>query len=82
MSDTEKRLATRTLGAERTAGKAAQTAQELQAERSLNTSIDLVLASNTALQGKEQAFRQYVLRPQYKGVPMDVLVGCLSFQLG
>jgi hypothetical protein len=74
MSDTEKRLATRTLGAERIAGNAAHTAQELQAERSWNTSIELVLASNTALQGKEQAFRQYASKPQYKGVPMEVLV--------
>ena len=75
MSDTEKRLATRTLGAERIAGNAAQTAQALQAERSWNTSIELALTSNTALQGKEQAFRQYASKPQYKNVPMDVLVG-------
>jgi len=74
MSDTEKELARRTFAAERTAGKAAQTAQELQAERSLATSIELVTASNTALQGKEQAFREYASRPQYRGVPMDVLV--------
>ncbi|HEY1757951.1 MAG TPA: hypothetical protein VGG72_21455 [Bryobacteraceae bacterium] len=74
MSDTEKELARRTLGAERLAGTASQLAREQQAERSWNTSIELVLTSNNALQGKEQAFRQYASRPQYRGVPMDVLV--------
>ncbi len=57
-----------------TAGKAAQTAQSIQAKESLNTSIELVVTSNPALQGKEQAFRSYASRPQYRGVPMDVLV--------
>jgi hypothetical protein len=74
MSDTEKDLARRTLGAERTGRNAAQLAQDLQAERSLATSIELAIASNNALQGKEQAFRQFASKPQYKNVPMDVLV--------
>lgn len=74
MSDTEKELARRTVRAERIGGNAAQQVQAIQAERSWNTSIELVLTSNNALQGKEQAFRQYASRPQYRGVPMDVLV--------
>ena len=73
MSDTEKRLATRTLRAERIGGQAAQQVQEINADRSWNTSIELAVASNNALQGKEQAFRQYASRPQYRNVPMDVL---------
>jgi hypothetical protein len=75
MSDTEKRLARELTVTKRISGQAVQTAQEIKADRSLATSIDLVLASNTALQGKEQAFRQYATRPQYKGIPMEVLVG-------
>lgn len=75
MSDTEKRLATRSLRAERIGGNAALQVQQIQAERSWNTSIELEIASNNALQGKEQAFRQYANRPQYKNVPMDILVG-------
>lgn len=74
MSDTEKELARRTVRAERIGGNAAQLAQDLQAERSWNTSIELALASNNALQGKEQAFRQYASKPQYRGIPLDVLV--------
>ena len=73
MSDTEKRLATRTLRAERIGGNAAQQVQEINADRSWNTSIELAVASNPTLQGKEQAFRQYASRPQYRNVPMDVL---------
>jgi hypothetical protein len=74
MSDTEKELARRTERAERIGGNAAQLAQSIQADRSWATSIELVLASNNALQGKEQAFRQYASKPQYKGVPMELLV--------
>src|ERR1019366_5662873 len=40
MSDTEKRLATRTLRAERIGGQAAQQVQEIKADRSWNTSIE------------------------------------------
>jgi hypothetical protein len=74
MSDTEKSLARRTMRAERIGGNAAQLAQSIQAERSWNTSIELELTSNNALQGKEQAFRQFASRPQYKNVPMELLV--------
>src|ERR1019366_5507749 len=59
MSDTEKRLANRTLRAERIGGQAAQQVQEINSDRSWNTSIELAVASNPTLQGKEQAFRQY-----------------------
>lgn len=82
MSDTEKDLGRRTVRAERIGGNAAQIAQDLKAERSWNTSIELAIASNTTLQGKEQAFRQYASRPQYKNVPMDVLVGAFLQSLG
>jgi len=75
MSDTEKELARRTLGAERAAGNASRLSQAIQDERAWNTSIELVITSDPALQGKEQAFRQFASKPQYKNVPMDVLVG-------
>lgn len=73
MSDTEKGLARELFTTKRLAGKAVQSAQEEQATRSWNTSIELAITSNTALQGKEQAFRAYASRPQYRNVPMDVL---------
>jgi hypothetical protein len=72
--DTQKSFARRTFGAERTAANAARTAQELKEERSWNTSIELAVSSDPALQGKEQAFKQFASKPQYKNVPMDVLV--------
>jgi hypothetical protein len=75
MSDTEKELARRTVRAERIGGNAALEVQEIKAKDSWATSIELVLASNNALQGKEQAFRQYASRPQYRGASMDLIVG-------
>jgi hypothetical protein len=74
LGDSEKADKRRLYNAERTAQKAAQIAQELKDERERNTSIELALASHTALQGREQAFRQYALKPQYKNVPLEVLV--------
>lgn len=73
LSDFEKKMARRTIAAERIAGGAVSSLEEIKAERSWNTSIELELAKNTALQGKELAFRQYAARPQYRNVPMDVL---------
>jgi hypothetical protein len=74
MSDTEKDLARRTIGAERAAKNATQFAEEQKQERSWNTSIELAASSNPALQGKEQAFSQFASKPQYRGVSMDILV--------
>ena len=82
MSDTEKELARRTVRAERIGGNAAQLAQDIQAERSWNTSIELAIASNNALQGKEHAFRQFASKPQYKGVPMELLVDAFNSKNG
>lgn len=72
--DTQKEFARRTFGAERTASTAARIAQELQQDRAWNTSIELAISSDPALQGKEQAFKQFASKPQYKNVPMDVLI--------
>lgn len=72
--DTQKELARRTFGAERTATNATRIAQTLQSDREWNTSIELATSSDPALQGKEQAFKQFALKPQYKNVPMDVLI--------
>jgi len=74
MDDTQKELARRTFAAERNAQSARQMAEAQQQERSWNTSIELVISSDPALQGKEQDFRQYASKPQYRNVPMDVLV--------
>jgi len=72
MSETERSLARRTLAAERIAGNAVSSLDEIKAERSWNTTIEVAIASNNALQGKEREFRQYASR--YKNTSMDVLV--------
>jgi hypothetical protein len=73
--DTQKEFARRTFAAERTAVKASAAAQELKSDQSWNTSIELAITSDAALQGKEQAFRQFASQPKYRNSPMDLLVG-------
>jgi hypothetical protein len=72
--DVQKDFAKRTFAAERTAGNAVRIAQSLQQTNSWATSIELAIASNTALQGKEQAFRQFASQPKYQGTDMSLLV--------
>ena len=74
MDDFQKRMARETTDAKRLAARAVKTSEELANERSWNTSIELAVSSNPSLQGKEQAFRQFALKPQYRGVPMELLV--------
>ena len=74
MDDTQKELATRTFGAERNSLNASRIVTQLQNERSWETSVQLALSSDPALQGQEQQFRDFASKPQYKNVPMDVLV--------
>jgi hypothetical protein len=74
LTDFEKRSARLSYDAQRTAAMANQSVRQLQDERAWNTGIELAVSSDPALQGKEQAFRQFASKPQYKGVSMDVLI--------
>ena len=80
--DTQKELARRTFNSERTAGNARAIAQKLSEDQSWNTSIELVVTSDPALQGKEQAFRQFASQPKYRSIPMDVLVAAFLNKAG
>ncbi len=73
MSETEKTLARRTLNSERVSQSALATASKFQQEREWATSLELA-ATDPALQGKEDAFKKYASKPQYRNVPTDVLV--------
>src|SRR4051794_12713904 len=59
LTDFEKRMARETYEAKRLAAAASQSVGKLQDERAWNTSIELAVSSDPALQGKEQAFRQF-----------------------
>jgi hypothetical protein len=74
LDDAQKADKRRIYNAERAALAARQDIAEIKEERARNTSIQLVISSTPALQGKEQAFREYASKPQYKGIPMEVLV--------
>lgn len=82
LSDFEKRTARTSFNAERIAARADQTVKQLQDERSWSTSIELAVSSDPALQGKEQEFRQFASKPQYRNVPMEVLVSAFLQKSG
>jgi hypothetical protein len=73
LDESQKADKRRIFNAERASYEARQIAKELQDERSKNTSIELAIASNSALQGRESQFRQFASRPQYKNVPVELL---------
>lgn len=74
MTETEKDLARESLVTRRMAESAGKLSQEQQAINSWNTSIELAIASNDALLGKEQLFRQFASQPKYRGTDMTLLV--------
>jgi hypothetical protein len=74
LDDSQKADKRRLLNAERTASKAVQIAQQLQSKESWNTSLELAIASTPALQGKEDAFKKFASKPQYRNVPTELLV--------
>ena len=74
LSDFEKGIARRQVNTERIAAASARTSAELAAKDSWNASIQVALTSNDSLQGREQAFRQFASKPQYRGAPMELIV--------
>lgn len=74
LDDSQKADKRRIFNAERAALRAEATARELKDERARATSIELAIASHSALQGRESAFKQYASKPQYQNVPIDVLI--------
>lgn len=73
MTDNEKMLGRRTFNSERVSQSALATANKFQQEREWQTSLELA-STDPALQGKEEAFKKYASKPQYRNVPTDVLV--------
>jgi hypothetical protein len=74
LSDFEKKMARGNLAAMKLAAASTRKADELASDRAWNTSIEIAVTSDQALQGKEQAFRQFASQPKYKGTDMDLLI--------
>jgi hypothetical protein len=72
MTETEKMLARRTFNSERISQSALTTVSKFQSEREWQTSIELA-STDPALLGKEDAFKKYASKPQYRNVPAEVL---------
>lgn len=74
LTDFEKKMARGNFTATKLAAASARKADEIASDRSWNTSIEIALTSDPALQGKEQAFKQFASQPKYKGTDMDLLI--------
>jgi hypothetical protein len=80
MTDTEKRLARETFSAKRIATSLQQKEQEREAKSAWNTDLELTIAKNPSLQGKEQAFKDFANKPTHRGAPLATLVSAFLFE--
>ena len=75
-----KTLARTTLSADRKATSLQQKEQEREAATRWNTDLELTIAQNPTLQGKEQAFKAFAGKPTHKGAPLPTLVSAFLFE--
>jgi hypothetical protein len=80
MTDTEKRLARETSKANRIASTLQQEREQEKAERQWTTDLELTIAQNPSLQGKELAFKEFAKKPTHRGAPLATLVSAFLFE--
>lgn len=80
MTDTEKRLARETFTTKRIASSLHQEREQEKAERQWNTDLELTIAQNPSLQGKEMAFKEFAKKPTHRGAPLATLVSAFLFE--
>jgi hypothetical protein len=80
MTDTEKRLARETFTAKRIASSLQQKENQREAERQWMTDLELAIAKNPSLLGKEQAFKDFAKKPTHRGAPLETLVSAFLFE--
>jgi hypothetical protein len=74
MSATEQRLARESFTARRTSEALLAKEHEREAQTRWNTDLELAAAKYPSLLGKEQPFKQFAGKKQYRGTPIEVLV--------
>jgi hypothetical protein len=74
MSATEQRLARESFTARRTSEVLLAKENEREADTRWNTDLELSAAKYPSLLGKEQQFKQFANKKQYRGTPIEVLV--------
>jgi hypothetical protein len=80
MTDTEKRLARGTFTAQRIASTLQSEREQEKAERQWTTDLELTIAQNPSLQGKELAFKEFAKKPTHRGAPLGTLVSAFLFE--
>ncbi|HEY0140406.1 MAG TPA: hypothetical protein VGF48_05885 [Thermoanaerobaculia bacterium] len=74
MTPTEQLLAKKSLVAERRTEALLLKEQKREADVRWDTDLELAIAQNPSLQGKEQAFKAFANRPNRRGIDPDVLI--------
>ncbi|HYK01310.1 MAG TPA: hypothetical protein VE974_06110 [Thermoanaerobaculia bacterium] len=80
MTDTERKLARRTFATERLTTSLLTEREQEKATQRWNTDLELAIASNPSLQGKEQAFKEFAKKPTHKGAPLPTLVSAFLYE--
>lgn len=80
MTDTEKRLARESFAAKRISSTLFAEREQEKAERQWNTDLELTIAQNPSLQGKELAFKEFAKKPTHRGAPLGTLVSAFLFE--
>lgn len=82
MQPWEREAAKRSLNAERIASTLAEErATEREAQR-WSTDLEMAIAKNPSLQGKEAAFKEYAKKPTHRGAPMETLISAFLYEAG
>ncbi len=82
MTYTEQRLATKTFSATQIATTLLEKDRQREAKAAWNTDLELAIAQNPSLQGKEQQFKDFANKPTHRGVATDVLVDAFLHKSG
>jgi hypothetical protein len=82
MSESERRSARLAFQADRRSAQLLAEREDERAKARWNTDLELAIAKNPTLQGKEQAFKDYANMPTHRGVTLDVLVDAFLHKSG
>jgi hypothetical protein len=80
MTENERSLARRTFATERLTTSILQEREQEKATQRWNTELELTIAQKPALQGKEQAFKEFANKPTHRGAPLETLVSAFLFE--
>lgn len=82
MTPTEQMLAKKSLVSERRTEALLLKERDREAVAQWDTDLELAIAKNPTLQGKEQAFKAFATKPSRRGIDVDVLISAFLYDPG